>query len=1082
MKHYFLLLFIGSLFFNCDKKNKSSLLFSKKHHTYTNVFFENKISDDPTYNIVNYLYYYNGGGIAVGDINNDNLPDVYLVSNKGENKLYINQGSLQFKDITESAGIKGTSDWNTGVTMVDINNDGFLDIYVCAVTGYLDFKGHNELFMNNGDGTFTEKSKEFGLDFKGYSTQSYFFDYDKDGDLDTYIVNHAVHTKSSHGPALIRKKRSDFVGDVLLRNDNQKFTNVSKEANIYGGANGYGLSASIADFNNDGWDDIYVCNDFHEDDYYYVNNQDGTFKESLASYFSYTSRFSMGSDVADINGDGFQDLITLDMLPNNEKILKESEGDVSNDIQTFLLKQGYHRQYARNMLQLNINGNYFIETGLYNNIAATDWSWAPLIADFNQDGYQDIFITNGIYKRPNNLDFMKYISNSFKNKSRNKSKDDWLINSLKEMPDGKVANQIFEGNSNRFINRTGDWIDNTPSLSNGAVYVDLDLDGDLDIITNNLNDFTTIYENNTDNSKNYLKIKLNYTKKNKKGVGSKAVVYSGGKNQLKQLFTSRGFISSVEPKLHFGIGKDTIIDSLLIVWPNNTYQKIINPSINKEIEIEYASNNPTFNYKTKFNEPIFKKENIINFVHQEDNYNDFNYEKLIPYKISTGGPAIAIGDINNDGFEDLFLGNSSGNKPQLFSNNGKILKKIKIPEIEKDSLFEDVDAVFFDADNDSDLDIYVISGINSKRDSIYENDRLYLNNGKGNFTKVKNNIPNNYLNGSCVKPYDYDNDGDIDLFIGNRSNPNDFGATVNSYLLNNDGKGNFSIDQSFSLNSKVTDAVWDDLDNDGTKDLIISTEWDAPKIFINKNGALKIKPNNQKINGLWQTVITFDIDSDGDKDILLGNWGMNNKFNPTEEFPLHMYHSDFDNNGKKETVLAYAINNKYYPVNSKDELSGQMSYISKKTEQYKDYVNQPIEKIIGIEKIAKANLNEIHTLSSGYLVNNNGNFEEFVEFDSSLQLSPIKAFLNYPPNESSKILLVAGNFHDLPTYHGIFSSNQIFLISQDSTKHFYKKANNNLGKYLYKSQTRKMVILNIKNKKILIALQNNDSIKTFSFK
>jgi hypothetical protein len=1083
MKRYVLIFVLSALIYNC-KKNKSALLFTRKDNVSTNIRFKNNIVDNAKYNIVNYLYYYNGAGVAVGDINNDMLPDIYFVSNRGENKLYLNQGGLKFKDITNTAGVKGASDWNTGVTMVDLNNDGLLDIYVCAVTGLLNFKGHNELFINNGDGTFTEKSKEFGLDFKGYATQAYFFDYDKDGDLDTYIVNHAIHTKESHGPAFIRKKRSGFVGDVLLQNNNQKFIDISEEANIFGGVNGYGLSASIADFNNDGWDDIYVCNDFHEDDYYYINNQDGTFKESLAKNFSYTSRFSMGSDVADINRDGYQDIITLDMLPYDEKVLKESDGDVSNDIQTFLLKQGYHRQYARNMLQLNNEGRYFTEVGLFNGVAATDWSWAPLFADFNQDGYQDLFISNGIYKRPNNLDFMKYISTSFKNKSRNASKSNWLLNSLKEMPQGKVPNQLFKGTDKKFINKTGRWIDTIATLSNGAVYADLDLDGDLDIVTNNLNEMAVIYQNNTDKSKNYLKVKLSYTEKNSYGIGAKVILYHSGEKQLKQLFTSRGFLSSIEPKFHFGLGEETSIDSLLVIWPDNTYQKVANLEVNKEIEIKYIQNSPTYRYDKKQKEEMFERVSLIDFVHQEDSYNDFNFEKLIPYKVSTAGPALATGDINNDGFKDVFIGNSSGKKAQMYINNGQRLIRWPIAEIENDSLNEDIDAVFFDADNDNDLDLYVVSGINAVRNTTYENDRLYLNNGKGLFTKSKGNIPDNLLNGACVKPCDYDNDGDIDVFIGNRSVSNDVGAKVNSYLLKNNGNGNFTIDEHFSLQSKVTDAIWGDVNNDGAKDLIISTEWDTPKIYINKKGNLIEKKLSQNLSGLWQTVTTYDIDADGDQDILLGNWGLNTRFHASKESPLVMYTADFDSNGKKETVLAYNVEGTYFPVNSKDELSAQMNYINKKFVTYKDYAKQPIEKVIGAEKLAKAHAYKVHQLASGYLMNENGSFEKFVEFDTPLQWAPIMKFLKYPFIKARGIqLLESGNFYDVNTYQGVFSSNNGYLIFNDTAKQNkqYKKAID-LGLELYNKQMRKMAIITLKNKKLLITVPNSDTLKTYYFK
>ena len=1073
------------LFFllSCGKKNASTkYLLTSLSKEESGVDFQNIIEDDANHNIVNYLYYYNGGGVAIGDINNDGLADIYFISNKEKNKLFLNKGNMKFQDITEQANVSGTSDWNTGVTMVDINSDGLLDIYVCAVSGLLDFKGRNELFINNGDGTFTEKAKEYGLDFKGYSTQAYFFDYDKDDDLDVYIVNHAVHTKTSHGPALIREKRSGLVGDVLLKNENGKFIDASKEANIFGGVNGYGLSASIADFNNDGWDDIYVCNDFHEDDYYYLNNKNGTFKESLASNFSTISRFSMGSDAADINNDGFQDIITLDMLPKVEKILKSSEGDVTYNVQDYLIKLGYQKQYSRNMLQLNSKGEYFTEAGLFNGVADTDWSWAPLIADFNQDGIQDIFVSNGIYKRPNNLDFMRYIASSFKNKSPSQNKNEWLINSLKEMPNGKVPNQLFSGNSLKFENKNGTWINNNPSLTNGAAYGDLDNDGDLDLVLNNLNDYAQILENTSNSANNFIKIKLNYQNQNIAGLGSKIILYSNYKKQSKQLFLSRGFISSVDQKIHFGLGNENKIDSLFIIWPNNTFQKILNPQINKEIIVNYDNkNNSTYNYKKSINNKLFNKVDLINFSHKEDEYNDFNYEKLIPYKVSTAGPAIAVSDVDNNGFEDLFIGNSSGKKATFYLNDGiSFTEKIDL-EIEKDSLFEDIDAAFFDADGDNDLDLYVSSGINKTRDSVFELDRLYFNNGNGHFTKTKNKIPENFFNSSIVKPYDYDSDGDVDLFIGNRSNPNDFGQNVASYILNNDGMGNFTKSKSFILKSKVTDAIWSDLNGDGLKDLLVSTEWDTPKIYININGVLDEQKLNDELHGLWQTITTYDIDEDGDQDILLGNWGLNSKFQPSNDAPLLMYYSDFDNNGKKETVLSYRINDVYYPVNSKDELASQMNIINRRFVKYDDFAFQPIEEVLTKQAVNKSVRYKVHTMASGYIINENGKLGKFIEFPNDFQLSPIMSFLDEDFNKDGKNeLLTVGNFYDLNTYHGIFNSFNGFLLEKGKPL-MYKSASD-FGLDLYKYQLRKVLSVKMKNFELLIAMPNNDSLRIYSYK
>ncbi|MDT7832743.1 VCBS repeat-containing protein [Flavobacteriaceae bacterium S356] len=1062
----------------CAKDSQNAgYLFKELSADKTGIDFKNNLTEDVNHSIINYIYYYNGAGVAAGDVNNDGLSDLYFVSNQGKNKLYLNKGNLQFEDISENANIGGASSWNTGATMIDINNDGYLDIYVCAVSGLLDFKGHNELFVNNGDGTFTEKAKEYGLDFKGYSTQSYFFDYDKDNDLDVYIVNHAVHTTSTHGPASARNKRMPLVGDVLLQNNNGKFTDVSNSANIYGGVNGYGLSASIADYNNDGWDDIYVCNDFHEDDYYYINNQDGTFSEKLSESFSTISRFSMGSDAADLNGDGYQDIVTLDMLPSDEKVLKESEGDDAMfNQQERLRKLGYKDQYSRNMLQINNSGDYFYEAAFLNGIADTDWSWAPLVADFDNDGHQDLFISNGILRRPNDLDFKKYVASTFKTKGVKRGLA-WLYKSINEMPSGKVSNEIFKGNSKKLANKTGTWIEKKPSLSNGAIYLDLDQDGDLDLVTNNLNDYPSILENTTNNTKNHIAIKLDYVPGNKEGIGSKVMIYNNGKIQLKQLFKSRGFLSSIDNQLHFGLDTISSIDSLKIIWPNNTYQKIIAPEINKSIVIRYNEDNPNYGYDlNNENQKYTIEKELIHFKHIEDNYNDFNHERLIPYKVSTLGPAMAIGDVDNNGFDDVFIGNGSGEKAALFLNNGTNFSKAIDVGVENDALFEDNDAQFFDADNDGDLDLYVASGINSLRNKNYEVDRLYINNN-GILKRSTDQIPANNFNTSTIAAYDYDNDGDEDLFVGNLSDPNNYGLNAPSYILVNDGNGNFTKDPDFTLFSKVSSATWQDINSDGIKDLLVSAEWDTPKLYMNTKGSLKPIDSPKNLNGLWQAITSYDIDGDGDKDILLGNWGLNTKLNPNPKAPLRMYHSDFDANGRYETILAYAVNNKYYPLNSKDELASQMNVVNKRFVNHKTFAMQPIETVLTKYGVDNATLYEVHTLASGYIENNNGNFDQFIKFPQDFQLAPINSFSKINIDNKEKILL-SGNSLKVNTYHGAYKALKGLVVN---TLKDYKPVSK-IGLHPFNGQIKKTATIKMKEDNVLLVLSNNDSLKVYTSK
>ena len=655
---------------------KDEAIFRDATPTKTGISFVNTLTETDDLNILDYLYFYNGGGVAVGDINNDGLPDIYFSGNQVKNKLFLNKGNLKFEDITEKAKVAGNSSWNTGAVMGDVNGDGYLDIYVCAVVGINGFVGFNELYINNGDQTFTESAAKYGLDFDTFSSSAAFLDFDLDGDLDIYLLNHAIHTQESFGKSSLRYKRNYQTGDVLLRNDGNTFVDVSEEAGVFGGINGYGLGIAVSDFNQDGYPDIFVGNDFHEDDYYYLNNGDGTFTESGRDYFGHTSRFSMGNDVADINHDGWPDMISLDMLAEDEAVLKSSEGDDDIQIQKLRIQQyGYNYQFTRNMLYVNQQNTPYLETALLSGVASTDWSWSALFADYNQDGEQDLFISNGIPKRPNNLDFIKFASSDKIQVKISKTK---LVDqdALNLMPNGEVHNYIFKGNKNlNFEDKSGLWISNDNTVSGATAIGDLDNDGDIDLVVNNLNSTAFVYENTIDKKANYLKIKFNYEKPNSFGIGAKAILYNNGKMQYKELYTVRGFQASSEPIIHFGLGDNKKVDSLKIIWPNRTYQTVKNIEINQTITVS-PDKAKLFNYNTlkSSSKPLFNKveDNLgINFTHKEDNYIDFNRQKLIPYQVSDRGPATAIGDLNNDGLDDIFFGGSKHTASRVYLNSNE---------------------------------------------------------------------------------------------------------------------------------------------------------------------------------------------------------------------------------------------------------------------------------------------------------------------------------------------------------------------------------------------------------------------------
>ncbi|UJH66236.1 VCBS repeat-containing protein [Allomuricauda sp. SCSIO 65647] len=1065
------------LVFGCKKGGE---LFENPSSKKTGITFSNTLTESDDLNILDYLYFYNGGGVAVGDINNDGLIDVFFSGNQIKNKLYLNKGNLEFEDISGQAGIQGNSSWNTGSVMGDVNGDGLLDIYVCAMVGINGFRGHNELYINNGDLTFTEKSSLYGLDFDSYSSSAAFLDFDLDGDLDLYLLNHAVHTSESYGKAELRLQRNYETGDKLLRNDNGKFVDISEKAGIYGGVNGYGLGVAISDFNQDGYPDIYIGNDFHEDDYYYLNNGDGTFTESLKQYFGHTSRFSMGNDVADVNHDGLPDLISLDMLPENEVTLKSSEGDDNIQIQKLRVERyGYHYQFTRNMLYINQPDGNFLETAMMSGLAATDWSWSALFSDFDQDGQQDLFISNGIPKRPNDLDYIKFLSSD---QIRNKINNTKLVDqkALDMMPSGAVHNYVFKGKENlRFENKSNRWIRPDTLISGATAWGDLDNDGDIDLITNNLNALATLYINQTDDKSNYLKLRFNYKDKNPFGIGTKVISYHNDKLQFKELYTCRGFQASSEPIIHFGYGKSERIDSLKIIWPDKTYQVLKDVTVNQTLDIS-PNNTMAFDYKTlqpKKQQLFTKVEgNLgIDFEHVEDSYIDFNREKLIPYKLSDRGPAVAVGDLNGDGDDDIYFGGSKFMPAKIYIAQDSVFAEKRWPEMVQDSIQEIIDAEIADFNDDDRNDIFLSTGGGDFYGSSPVLLDAYFVRSDSSF--VKQSLPKIYQNSSVIRPYDFDSDGDLDVFIGGHSLTSKFGALTKSYLLLNKN-GTFSIADIgvFKLEGMVTDATWSDFNGDGITDLIVVGEWMPPRFFKN-TGTKLIEENTLDLNGLWQSIEPFDIDQDGDNDYLLGNWGTNSKFKASVSHPLKMYFADFDGNGQTETITAYEKNGNYYTLERLDGLADQMVSLRKKFNTYQSFAGKTLEQVFDKKALGKAALLTTSELQSGYLKNEQGQFT-FVPFKAELQVSPIIDFTIYDfDGNGTEEALAAGNYFGVKPYQGRFDSFPGALIKNENDVIL----GNRIGLDLTQKSVRHLTILERGNKKFLLVTYNNDKAEVYEF-
>lgn len=1081
----------------CSSSHKPGIpvLFETLQHEKTGLDFVNELHPDSSFNVLDYMYFYNGAGVGAGDFNNDGLTDVFFAANQGADKIYLNEGSLHFKDATKAAGIPQDGGWSTGVSVVDINNDGLLDIYVCRVGNYMQLQSKNELLickkiLPDGTPMYEESAAKYGLDFSGFSTQAAFLDYDLDGDLDMFLMNHSVHQNGTFAERkMFIGTYHDLSGDKLFRNDKDHFTNVTKETKINSSAIGYGLGIVVSDINLDGWPDIYIGNDFHENDYLYINQHDGTFSDEMQNEMMHTSQYTMGVDAADIDNDAWPDIVSADMLPSDPYMLKRSLGEDKTDIFNMKIQYGYAYQYTRNNLQLSRRNGMFSEVGFYANMYATDWSWSTLWMDFDNDGWKDLFISNGIPKRLNDIDYVNFVSNEemqqkMKNRSLNE-KDMALIN---KFPEIKLPNAFFRNNHNAAFADVAAGIEgNVNSFSNGAVYADFDNDGDLDIVTSNIGDAVLLYRNTTNDTVHgsYVKVKFQGPAQNINAVGAKAVLYHDGIIGTYEKFASRGFLSSMELPFHIGI-KNLAVDSAFIVWPDNTFEKL--PLLKDTIvQMAYKVGLPQFNYaalRNYFPNAGMAMENItaetgLQYRHIENDFNEFDREALIPEMLSEEGPALAVGDVNKDGLDDIFIGGSKRNKGALFTQTktGKFIQSAQ-PSLAKDSMYEDADALFADVNNDGNIDLVVASGGNEFfGHDVHMQPRVYLNDGQGMLTKLDHAFDNIWLTASAVTADDFNGDGFIDLFIGGRAIPWEYGKIPSSYLLQNDGKGHFkdvtvSVSKELSNIGFVTSAQWFDMDKDGDKDILLSLQWDSIIMMKNDKGHFT-KTVLGKQKGWWNFVQPVDIDNDGDYDFIAGNLGLNSRLKAIDNQPVKMYYNDFDDNGKKEQLLTYYLNDRELVFANKDELQKQLPFIKKKFLYADDFAKASVNEIIPQQRLDNAQIFTADYFANAVFINE-GNMQFAVQpMPWQAQLTTYRdAQIVNANNDDLPDVLLAGNFYATNIEMGRYDADYGTVLINKGKGQFAVETINGLT---IKGQSRHIKQVDVAGKPAYVIARNNDS-------
>jgi hypothetical protein len=1076
MKRLFAIIVI--LLVSCtEKAKKSSSLFVLKDAS-IGISFENTLTYDEAFNPYLYRNFYNGGGVAIGDINNDGLEDIYFTGNMVDNKLYLNKGDWQFDDITSKAGVACTGVWSTGATFADINADGLLDIYVCKSGKPEGSNRYNELFINNGDLTFTESSKAYGLDVEGLSVHAAFFDYDKDGDLDAYVLNNSL--KSMVGFELLKGQRTipDATGNgnKLFRNDKDKFIDITEEAGIYSSKIGFGLGITLGDFNNDHWTDIYISNDFFEKDYLYINDTKGGFTEQVEDYFSSLSMGSMGADLADLNNDLLNDLVVTEMLPESQERQKTKTLFESWDKHQLARQQGYFNQFSRNTLQRNLGDGSFLELGRQANVSGTEWSWGALIFDMDNDGLKDVFVSNGIYKDLLDRDYLTYEANEETIKNRINSNEKNVITKLIDaMPSLAVPNAAFHNLGGfDFENLNESWGLGDPSFSNGSAYADLDNDGDLDLVVNNVNMRSFVYENTTDTlTHRSISLKFSQDGKNVNAIGTKAIIkYTGDKVSTGENYVSRGFQSSVPFGTHFGVGAAKIIDSLWVEWPDGSTTLKTALLTNKTYTIEHPGKGSISKSVEPYNKTItLPIAPLFVFEHEENSYVDFDNERLLPQMYSNEGPALATSDLNKDGVADLFLGGAKNKTGKLFLSSSTGYQEITAPFVNEVGS-EDTDALFFDGDNDGDLDLYVCHGGKAYSPfSIALHDSYYRN---ANGTFIKGTLPTFpiSMSSSVVAASDFDQDGDQDLFIGERYKTNLYGVPGSGYLLENDGHGNFTAIENEALSDigMITDASWVDIDNDGWEDLVLLGEWMPLKIFINQDATLIDKTEDYRLAnsaGLWTSLEVLDVDADGDQDLIAGNIGRNNFFKPD----MKMFISDFDGNGFQEQIICQKIDKQYYPIVDKDELISQIPSLKKNLLYYEDYAKADMNSIFSEEQLNSAMSVELKMLESTIFLNEDGRFMPY-KLPSEIQYAPVYAITASDINgDGHTDLFFGGNQYLVKPQFGRYDASGGWAIFGPHSPE------NKVGEVIplnIKGQIRSLKWIDYQDQKILVAPINND--------